>query len=276
MIREEKISVILPTYNRAYILTRAIESVLSQSHKNLELIVVDDGSTDGTSSVVDEIQDERIRYVKAEKNQGAAAARNVGLQYATGNYVAFQDSDDYWRPDKLRLQMKELKEMDAGFCYHKIRYDFGEGRSAILPDERITVSEKRGDIYAQLLYENMVDCPALLVRRECLEEVGGFDPGLKALEDYDLALRLGHDFYAAFVDQILIDKGYTQGSVSLHAENYLDASCDLLSRYRSDYLATGNFDHRVLRILEDADRIGMREHYLKLLMGLVFQEETGS
>lgn len=270
----EKISVILPTYNRAHILARAIESVLSQSYKNLELIIVDDGSADGTSSLVEAIQDERIRYVKIEKNQGAASARNVGLQYVTGNYVAFQDSDDSWRPNKLHLQMEELKREDAGFCYHKIRYDFGEGCSAILPDERIAVSEKRGDIYAQLLYENMADCPSLLVRRDCLEEVGGFDPGLKALEDYDLALRLGRAFYAAFVDQILIDKGYTYGSVSLHAENYLDASCKLLSRYRKDYLATGNFDHRVLRILEDAQRIGKREHYLKLLTELVFERSA--
>lgn len=266
MIGEEKVSVILPTYNRARTLGRAIGSVLAQTYKNLELIVVDDGSADETSSVVEAVHDERLRYIKSGKNQGVATARNVGLQYVTADYVAFQDSDDFWRPEKLTLQMKELKEAQAGFCYHKIRYDFGGGRTAVLPQESIPVEQKRGDIYAQLLYENMVDCPALLVRRDCLEEVGGFDPALRALEDYDLALRLGRAFYAAFVDQVLIDKGYTQGSVSLQTKNYLDASCEILFRYRKDYLAAGQFDHRVLRILEDAQRAGVRDDYLALLV----------
>ena len=123
----------------------------------------------------------------------------------------------------------------------------------------------------------MVDCPALLVRRECLEEVGAFDEGLSALEDYDLALRLGNAFYAAFVNQVLVDKSYTEGSVSLQAEHYLDASCRILFRYWKDYLATGNFDHRVGRILEDAQKAGRHAHYLELLMKRVDEEQkTGS
>lgn len=263
--QEKKVSVILPAYNRAYILERSIWSVLNQSHKNLELVIVDDSSTDETTPLVASIKDERVYYVRTKRNQGAAGARNYGLQFVTGEYVAFQDSDDYWHPDKLQLQMEELENKNAGFCYHKVQYDFGGGRIAILPQEGIPLERKSGDIYHQLLYENMVDCPALLVRRECLAEVGGFDEGLRALEDYDLALRLGYLFCAAFVDRVLVDKSYTQGSVSLQAENYLDASCAILFRYWEDYLATGHFDHRVLRILEDAQRIGRKEHYLSLL-----------
>ena len=263
---EGKVSVILPAYNRAHVLERAIQSVLAQSYENLELIVADDSSTDETSALVTAVSDERVRYVRTERNRGAAGARNFGLQFATGEYIAFQDSDDYWRPEKLRLQVEELEKEQAGFCYHKVQYDFGEGQTVILPQECIPVEQKRGDIYAQLLYENMVDCPALLVRRACLDEAGAFDENLKALEDYDLALRLGNAYYAAFVNQVLVDKGYTKGSVSLQAEHYLDASCSILFRYRADYLATGNFDHRVLRILEDAQRAGVRGHYLRLLM----------
>ena len=271
--QEDKVSVILPTFNRADTLGRSIDSVLSQSYKNLELIVVDDGSTDGTKKLISSIRDERLFYVQTELNRGAAAARNTGLQYAAGGYVAFQDSDDSWRPDKLRLQMEKMKKEQAGFCYHKMQYDFGEGRTAVLPQENISSDQKNGDIFSQLLYENMAGCPALLVRRECVEEIGGFDTDFKALEDYDFVLRLAKKFYAAFVDRVLIDVSYTQDSVSLQAENYLDASCMLLSRYQKDYLATGNFDHRVLRILEDAQRIGMREHYLTRLMELVSEKE---
>lgn len=264
--QEKMVSVILPTYNRAYCLERSIRSVLEQTYENLELIIVDDGSTDDTPGLVASIHDVRIRYIFTKLNQGASAARNFGLQYVTGDFIAFQDSDDYWRAEKLSLQVQEIEREQAAFCYHKVQYDLGKGQLAILPQADIPLEKKRGDIYAQLLYENMVDCPALLVRRECLEEVGGFDVGLKALEDYELALRLGNAFRAAFVDEVLIDKSYTQDSVSLQAQNYLDASCEILFRYQKDYVQTGNFDHRVLRILEDAQRIGMKEHYLNVLM----------
>lgn len=272
MAQKGKVSVILPTYNRAYILKKSMQSVLEQSYGNLELIVVDDGSVDETALLMESMRDERIRYMRTAHRQGAAGARNYGLQYVTGDYVAFQDSDDFWRPDKLRLQVEELQKGQAGFCYHKMRYDLGEGKTAILPQESISVDKKNDDIFAQLLYENMAGCPTLLVRRECIEEIGGFDTGFRALEDYDFVLRLGKMFYAAFIDQVLIDVSYTQDGVSLQAENYLDASCMLLSRYQKDYLATGNFDHRVLRILEDAERIGKKGHYLQLLAKVLGEE----
>ena len=265
-LQKAKVSVILPTYNRAYCLERSVRSVLSQTYQNLELVIVDDGSTDDTAALIAGMKDERIHYVATKSNQGVAAARNYGLEYVTGDYIAFQDSDDCWRPEKLCLQMQKIEQEQAGFCYHKVQYDFGGGQIAVSPQENVPIEKKSGDIYAQLLYENMVDCPALLVRRECIEEAGGFDTELKALEDYDLALRLGNAFRAAFVDCVLIDKNYTENSVSRQAENYLNASSDILVRYQKDYMSTGNFDHRVLRILEDAQRIGKREYYLKRLM----------
>jgi glycosyltransferase involved in cell wall biosynthesis len=264
-MEKELVSVVLPTYNRASCLERSIRSVLNQTWQDLELIIVDDGSTDHTQELVSSVEDQRICYVKTMINRGAGAARNYGIARAQGTYVAFQDSDDVWRPNKLELQIKTLQENDAGFCYHKVRYDFGNGQYAVLPLESIPLEKKSGDIYGQLFYENMVDAPALLVRRDCLEEVGGFDESLKALEDYDLAIRLAYAYQAAFVDQVLLNKGYTEGSVSLQAGNYLDASCEILLRYQKDYVDTGNFDRRVLRILEDAGQIGKKEHYLNVL-----------
>jgi glycosyltransferase involved in cell wall biosynthesis len=201
-----------------------------------------------------------------------AAARNYGISQARGAYVAFQDSDDVWRPKKLELQLRALEREDAGFCYHKVQYDFGSGQIAVLPPEEIPPEKKSGDIYGQLFYENLVDAPALFVRRDCLEETGGFDEGLPALEDYELALRLAYAFRAAFVDQVLLDKSYTEGGVSLQAENYLDASCEILIRYQRDYLATNQFDHRFLRILEDAAKIGKKEYYLEKLTQGISQE----
>ena len=101
----EKISVIIPTYNRAKELKRSVESVLAQTYDNFELIIVDDGSKDNTQEVIASIPDERIRYIKLEQNRGAAGARNEGVRASKCDLIAFQDSDDIWREEKLERQM---------------------------------------------------------------------------------------------------------------------------------------------------------------------------
>lgn len=263
-----KVSVILPTYNRAKILTKAMESVLAQTYEDLELLVVDDGSTDNTEETVHELQDSRIRYLYTKLNRGAASARNYGITHASpdAEYIAFEDSDDFWHKDKLEKQMKELAaHPEAGFCYHKICYDMGNGYQAILPDERMPLGKKRGEIYAQLLYDNLVDCPSMLIRRDVLEKAGYFDEILKALEDYDLALRLARLAPAAFVNEILLDSSYSTTGVSGSAVNYLTASCVLLGKYKKDYLETDNFNRRVEIILSDAERTGIKEQIISFL-----------
>src|SRR3989344_1865760 len=99
-----KVSVVLPTYNRAHTLERAVRSVLNQTHKDFELIVVDDGSTDNTRDIVVSFADGRIRYIKHESNKGVAEARNTGIGASRASLIAFQDSDDEWLPHKLALQ----------------------------------------------------------------------------------------------------------------------------------------------------------------------------
>ena len=102
---DEKITVIIPTYNRANIISKSIESVLNQTYNNIELIIVDDGSTDNTEEVIASIKDDRIKYYKLKKNSGTAIARNYGIEKSTCKYIAFQDSDDIFRNNKLELQI---------------------------------------------------------------------------------------------------------------------------------------------------------------------------
>jgi len=103
-----KISVIIPTFNREKLIGNSIKSVLNQTLKNFELIIVDDGSTDNTKEVVDKFQDKRIKYIKLDTNQGASNARNIGIKNAKGKYMSFQDSDDIFYPNKLEIQLNNI------------------------------------------------------------------------------------------------------------------------------------------------------------------------
>lgn len=147
------VSVIIPTYNRAHTLPASIDSVLCQTYDNLEVIVVDDGSTDGTEIFVRGLADSRVRYIKNSGNHGPAAARNLGVRRAEGEYVAFQDSDDEWRPDKLEKQMplllEPLEKTDLVYCEYT-RYH-GENRRETVPSKVLPAESKQGNILPKLL-----------------------------------------------------------------------------------------------------------------------------
>lgn len=270
-MQQEKVSIILPTYNRAHLLGKTLESILGQTYPFFELILVDDGSTDDTRHLVEKFGDRRIRYYNPGINQGAAAARNYGMAQADCDYIAFADSDDIWHRDKLEKQMDVLKRTDitTGFVYHKIAYDLGEGRCAVLPSEELPPEKKSGNIYAQLLYDNLVPCPSILVKRQCLEQAGEFDTELKALEDYDFALKMAAGYQAVFLDEILLEASYSTTGVSGNAINYLLASCRMVQKYRDDYLRTDTLNHRIEVILRDSEAIGMQEQFVSLLERMI-------
>jgi glycosyltransferase involved in cell wall biosynthesis len=234
--------------------------------------VIDDGSTDQTEEVVNSYKDKRVRYYRLPENGGQSKARNQGIKFAQYDYLAFEDSDDLWRPGKLEAQMCAMKKADknVGMIYHKIRYDLGEGRSMILPDEKLAAEKKSGDIYAQLLWDNLVGMPTLLIKKECVAEVGGMDESLHCLEDYDFALRIAKKYRAIFLDEIYLDAEYSVTGVSGgDSAQYLIASCMLLGKYKADYLATNTFNHRVEIILRDAEGLGVQEQIVKLMENML-------
>lgn len=264
----ESVSIILPTYNRAHRVGKAIESVLAQTYTDFELLVIDDGSTDETEQVVTGYMDKRVHYYRMGENGGQSKARNCGMQLAQYDYLAFEDSDDLWRPEKLKVQMEAMKSagQDVGMVYHKFRYDLGEGRGMVLPDENIPVEKKSGGIYKQLLWDNLVGMPTMLLKKECVNVVGGLDETLKCLEDYDFALRIAQKYKAIFINEIYLDATYSVSGVSGgDTGQYLIASCLLLAKYKEDYLATDTFNHRVEIILRDAEKLGVTEMVVGLL-----------
>jgi glycosyltransferase involved in cell wall biosynthesis len=194
------VSAILPTRNRAQLLSRAIDSILAQEGRgtqfDLDITVVDDASSDGTPEVMRRYP--AVRYVRLETQRGAAAARNVGIKSSTGKYVAFQDDDDVWLPEKLRLQTGALeRHPEVGVVYSQSLVRNEQKPEFLWPDPSVAPS---GFVFPALL----MDCfcahpPGLLIRREVFAKAGYFEEQLLTNEDYDLWLRIAFHFPFLFV-----------------------------------------------------------------------------
>jgi len=197
-----KVSVIIPTYNRAQYLPQALDSVLAQTYQDFEVIIVDDGSTDNTREIIDNYiqryiyDSSKIRYFH-QANKGAASARNAGIQQACGEYIAFLDSDDLWLPQKL------VKSLDFickhGFdwvCVASYRvFDMGchENKKEVrVPNDFLDQSKTRIDIFKNGIFffpRLPLYVGAVMVRKYCFEKVGLFDEGYKIGEDFDMWFR---------------------------------------------------------------------------------------
>ena len=192
------VSVILPIYNRRDSLRESARSVLDQSVRDLELIVVDDASSEDIAGAVRDLGDPRVRYVRHDRNRGAAAARNTGLARAEGRFIAFQDSDDLWLPGKLERHLRLFETAPEGVgavVGGKILYgrdaarNFGEGKVTYSPDAGrwLTLEE---DQVRRSLVENRVGLQHALFRRDCLPGTDWFDPAAKANNDWEFTVRL--------------------------------------------------------------------------------------
>jgi glycosyltransferase involved in cell wall biosynthesis len=194
-------SVVIPTFNRAYLIERPIQSVLAQTCSSFEIIIVDDNSTDNTEELVKGIGDSRIKYVRHDQNHGSNVARNTGIENATGEYIAFLDSDDEWLPEKLEKQLKVLSnDPEIGACYTWIRSVHENTKR-----ELIVSPEFQGFIFEDLLYSQFVNPSSTVVRRSCFDTVGVFDvnPAFRSCQDWDLWLRLSQSYRFAMVPEVL-------------------------------------------------------------------------
>ncbi len=209
------VSVVIPTYNRATLIGRAIHSVLVQTIDDWELIVVDDASTDNTEEVVSSFEDFRIRYYSHQLNRGGSAARNTGIQKARGKYVAFLDSDDEWLPTKLERQLRllETEESGVGLVYTGMIHVYQSG-------ERTKISPRhRGDLTGDLLLRNVVgSSSAVLARKTVLESTGGFDTDLPSRQDLDMWLRISIHYDIEYVEScdVVIHKDRERNRISLN------------------------------------------------------------
>lgn len=183
-----KVSVVIPTYNYGRYVGEAVESVLKQSFQDLEVIVVDDGSTDDTRERLERFRG-RIRYIY-QQNKGLSVARNTGIRAAHGAYVAFLDSDDLWLPEKLALQVPILDtRQQVGMVYTDVQF-FNDQTKAIIGTHGPKDPHPSGRILSQLVLWNVIPSPTPLVRRSIFDRAGLFDENLTASEDWDLWIRI--------------------------------------------------------------------------------------
>jgi glycosyltransferase involved in cell wall biosynthesis len=199
--KKPQVSVIIPTYNRGWILKEAIDSVLAQDYKDLELIVVDDGSTDNTFEILASYgNDIKVLF---QENKGVSAARNRGITEASGQLIAFLDSDDLWLPRKLSTQVDFFNQMpDALICQTEEIWV----RNGIRVNPKKRHKKPSGMIFEPSLELCLVSPSAVMIRRSLFDRVGEFDVTLSACEDYDLWLRISCRFPVHLIDTPLIIK----------------------------------------------------------------------
>lgn len=213
------VSVVIPTYNRCKLLKRSVDSVLAQTYANLEVIVVDDASTDETLSMLCQYQDPRLRFHALKRRSGQSTARNVGADLATYSYVAFQDSDDVWRTDKLETQLRHWHKHDLDRCGVSVCQavqKLGELDQKIRPEP--SSSEVELLTLEQLLQGSIIAIPTLIVRKALFARVGGFNTSLHRYEGWDLALRLAAISAFAFCPKVLVESYRTPFSASSQAD----------------------------------------------------------
>lgn len=206
------VSVIMPVFNRVSLVSRAIDSVLAQTYKDFEIILVNDGSTDGTGSVLDGYAHNYPCTIKVihQKRTGQVIARNRAINLASGKYIAFLDSDDLWLPQKLSHQLLLFKK-NIGLVYSGI-FEIDQNEKIIrkiLPQKKM-----RGNIFYRLLEKNTITGGTVVITREALEKIGVFDPNLKVAENWDLWIRISRDFLVDFVNEPLVKYLKHEGNMS--------------------------------------------------------------
>jgi glycosyltransferase involved in cell wall biosynthesis len=224
------ISVIIPTYNRAAFIKRSVNSVVKQSYKNIEIIVVDDGSTDNTENLIKNVRDKRIKYIKHTENKGVSHARNTGIKIARGEYISFLDSDDEIYPKKIETQYKKLHVLPNTYgliyCGHRI---FINSTNEYVED---FLGQKYDNIKEILLKRCLFAVHAPLIRKMCFEKCGLFDESLVECEDWDMWIRLSQHYKFTVIPDALVKFYIHEGQKSTHLKNKIEARENILLKHK--------------------------------------------
>jgi glycosyltransferase involved in cell wall biosynthesis len=239
------ISVVIPTYNRVELLKRSIDSVINQTIKPFEIIIVDDGSNDGTEAMVKKKYDS-LKLIK-QKNKGASAARNSGIKASSGEWICFLDSDDEWKNDKLEKQITAVANNSDYKFFHSNEIWIKNGK-------RINQKKKHkkygGDIFKKCLDMCRISPSSVLIDKSIFEEIGFFNENLVVCEDYELWLRICDKYEVFFIDEPLIFKyGGHQGQLSYSIDSIEYHRIKALEYLLSTGLSKENRDYTIQMLI---------------------------
>ena len=219
-----RVSVVIPTYNRSRLLRETLQSVFAQTYREYEVIMVDDGSTDDTRAVVEGYGDQ-VRYLYQE-NAGEARARNHGIQAARGELIAFLDSDDVWEPELLETEVGILDRFPEVVLVSARSITAGKESEEFPRTQEVFW----GDLFLRLFQGGFINTSAAVVRKWCLEEVGGFNETYRCYEDYDLWLRIARRYSVAYVNRCLVRCGRQGDNVSKDRTRPREVILEILAR----------------------------------------------
>lgn len=265
MFEKQKISVIVPSFNTGRYIKNAIDSALEQTYKNLEIIVVDDGSRDDTRNLLSPyIKRGLIKYYY-QNNAGLSASRNYGINKADGKYIALLDADDLWKTDKLRLQLEAINSKDTlamVFTDFDVLDDNGllfNGRCAVNFDDGVVITFK--ELFNNY---NFILPSTVLVKKEVFNKCGFFDTSLEACEDYDMWLRITRAFDVAGINSPLTCIRLRPSSMSSNVTAMLQNELRVIAKYENSVSHQAYLRKKAKIFMINADRcIGSRPDYKK-------------
>lgn len=275
--QEEFVSIILPLYNQRHLLKKCIDSVLQQTYKNYELIVVDDCSEDMTLDYLNEcygnIETVEIVYLCNDSHLGRSASENIGISYAKGEYIAFLDANSIWEPEKLEKQMAVMANADESVCavYGIVEY-YHDSDKKYVPSENLNIVYKQGNVYPFLCLQQMIGFPSLLVRKETVYQTGGLNERLRALEEYDFMIRIAQSGYFCFIDEVLA----VSCEEVLNAEEKRDRIVTqyyLMDLYKKDLSKFGMKKRKFESVYSEAVSYGQMEAFFAYIMKLSEDDE---
>ena len=249
------LSVVIPAYNIEEFILPAVRSVLSQEVESMEVIVVDDGSTDATAEVVTTIRDDRLRLIR-QANRGLAGARNTGIRYARGKYIAFLDGDDVWFPQKVQKQLELMESnVNLGFTYTYSAYINQNGERS----GQLWVTSIREPSFKDLIKRNHVMASSVVARKDCVLQAGLFDENLRACEDQEFWVRILYKtkYKARLLPEVLAGYRVRAGSLTLNFAHQVDNAYKVMEKF-AEYIPefTQNLKQRSMA---EAYRIASRK-----------------
>ena len=253
------ISVVIPVYNREATIKRSVESVLKQTYKNIEIIIIDDGSSDGTVEVLRELeQTEETVKIFIQDHRGANAARNLGIEKSKGEFIAFQDSDDEWLPDKLEKQLTYMVENNFEVSYCPF-FLYEDGKEIIIPENYQNSHKYEKNLLKTLKCHNVVSTQTLVIHRNVISDIGIFDENMPRYQDYEYVIRIVQKKRIGYVNKPLVKVYRTINSISNDNQKLKEAEIKLLTKHNNFFDMETCLKNRLKKSLNILDQDGLNK-----------------